>query len=99
MYSFGLTVLQFALGRMRLKAYLQLSLPTKGATTVSVSFINHKMMAKNWRPSISSLKEDGTPGCIVDLIKLCWLEDPEERPSFEEIENTYIATPRWRYSA
>ena len=28
---------------------------------------------------------EGTPKCVVDLINLCWHENPNKRPTFDEI--------------
>ncbi|XP_077991655.1 speract receptor-like [Glandiceps talaboti] len=36
-----------------------------------------------YRPDISDLiGEEGVPECIIDVIKVCWAEDPHERPDF-----------------
>jgi serine/threonine protein kinase len=85
-YSFALTLLQFALKRRHLKEFLRRSLPQrKNIDSYSISFMQHKMVSIDWRPSLKMLEEN-TPPCILGLIKVCWLPDPEARPSFDEIE-------------
>jgi len=90
-YSFALTVLQFTLKKVQLHFFLQQCLANNSTgfrqTKRSANFITHKMVGSNWRPDISHIEdEESAPRCILDLINLCWLEDPNKRPTFEDIE-------------
>jgi serine/threonine protein kinase len=40
-----------------------------------------KHLVDGWRPSIPCM----VPACLQNLIKRCWSEDPNSRPSFQEI--------------
>ncbi|GMH48843.1 hypothetical protein TrRE_jg8255 [Triparma retinervis] len=88
-YSFAMTLLQFALKKEKLKDFLRGKLPNNANNrkAISVGFVQHKMVSIDWRPALKELEDDGTPWCIVGLIKLCWLPDPDDRPAFSEIEH------------
>jgi len=91
-FSFALTVLAWSLkGRETLLQFLFLNVMsdrTKGRVTManpSVGRVSHALVNKGWRPRKKVLLELGIPQTLCDLLSLCWLNEPEERPSFGEI--------------
>ena len=94
-FSFALTVLQWSLkGQEKLLEFLFRKLTTskqKGQraegtiSKPSVGRVSNAVINKGWRPHKKTLAELGIPSCVCDLICLCWLDEPEKRPSFGEI--------------
>ncbi|EAX92134.1 TKL family protein kinase [Trichomonas vaginalis G3] len=58
------------------------SVPFRGRTAIQVATA---VVTKNERPPIPS----SCPGTLRKLIQLCWDRDPEKRPSFKQIYNTF----------
>ena len=86
LFSFAMTILQFCLKETDLLAFLKEKYSqdnNKNCKEPNLSRISHDVVVKGWRPDISGIK--GVPKCLVDLLGLCWANDPELRPSFGEI--------------
>jgi serine/threonine protein kinase len=101
-FSFAMTVLAWSVkGAEKLLTFLDRHLMadrskrlkggTVGSQNPSIGKVSHNIITKGWRPKRNVLKEVGMPDCISDLLTLCWLDDPEKRPSFSEIMD-YLET-------
>ncbi|GMH71595.1 hypothetical protein TrRE_jg5529, partial [Triparma retinervis] len=100
-FSFALTILAWSIkGRepfldflfRKMMADRNKGKPGKpGAQQVSLGKVSHSIINKGWRPRRSILKEIGMPDCIADLLTICWLDSPNDRPSFSEIMD-YLET-------
>jgi len=98
-YSFAMTILSFALkGKQTLTSFLHMawvaSIGAEGsdqrvkasALSVNAGRISHKMINKQWRPSVKHVIEElKMPPTIASLLLLCWDEHPENRPTALEI--------------
>ncbi|GMI33999.1 hypothetical protein TrCOL_g3505 [Triparma columacea] len=92
-FSFAMTVLQWSLkGQEKILEFLFRKLMTsrqKGRRSTiskpSVGRVSNAVINQGWRPHKKTLAEIGIPPCICDLICLCWLDEPQKRPSFPEI--------------
>jgi serine/threonine protein kinase len=92
-FSFAMTVLQWSLkGQEKILEFLSRTLMMsrqKGRRATiskpSVGRVSNAVINQGWRPHKKTLAEIGIPPCICDLICLCWLNEPQKRPSFPEI--------------
>jgi serine/threonine protein kinase len=88
-FSFALTVLCFALkGKATLLASLFEMLRDEGLVvfkTVSLGKVCNMLVSKGWRPERRLLQDLEIPVSIVNLLEICWPNDPEERPMASEI--------------
>lgn len=98
-FSYGLTALSWALkGKKSLIDFLYYNLMLGRAQAQglegpsvntlakpSIGRITHAIINKCWRPSNKAIKEYDVPPAMIDLLNLCWLDNPKERPPFAEI--------------
>ena len=96
-FSFALTMLAWGLkGRETLLAFLFRTMLTEQGRQVSLkmavqrsaSRVSYALLSRNWRPKRTSLEGcKDIPTSILDLLMVCWIEDPQARPTFFEIKN------------
>jgi len=96
-FSFALTMLAWGLkGRETLLAFLFKTMLTEQGRKVSLNMaaqrsasrVSYALLSRNWRPKRTSLEEcRDIPTSILDLLMVCWIEDPQARPTFYEIKN------------
>ncbi|GMH92356.1 hypothetical protein TL16_g12321 [Triparma laevis f. inornata] len=95
-FSFALTIISIALkGQEKLLDYLHrhivkgkknLAHEKGGRIAPSMGRVSHGLVSKKWRPSGRNLLEIGMPESLVDLCKVCWAPDEQDRPTFAEIQ-------------
>ena len=89
-YSYGMTLLTFAIcGDQKLGAYLKKSYSKSkknaiNPTSISDNKIAHLMVNKDWRPA-GHVADLGIPSTVASLIEICWLAEPDDRPTFKEV--------------
>ena len=86
-YSFAITVLAMALkGKINVQAFLMecLQKDDNMRGTMSIGRVAFKMSQKQWRPMRAG-KRLNLPSKMFSLLGVCWVDDQDARPSFDEI--------------
>lgn len=52
--------------------------------TMSIARVTYKMGQKKWRP-MQAGKRLNMPSQMFSLLRVCWVDSPDKRPSFDEI--------------
>jgi serine/threonine protein kinase len=92
-FSYALTVLSWGLQGASIVNFLYYHLMSKGSNSPSeatmakpsLGRLSHAMINMGWRPPSKVVKGQSIPPVMVGLLELCWLDDPEERPTFKDI--------------
>jgi hypothetical protein len=94
-FSFAFTVLAWASKSAKMSAVLNEQIDEwKGikreeghAPVDNAARVCHNVVVAGWRPSNEWMeKELKIPSTIVGLLSIMWVNNPDERPSFNEIE-------------
>ena len=58
--------------------------------TMSIARVTYKMGQKKWRP-MQAGKRLNMPSQMFSLLRVCWVDSPDKRPSFDEIVDLFDA--------
>ena len=82
-FSFAMTILQFCLKKKLMLAFLKEEYKAYKKREPTLGRVSHEVCIKGWRPDIEKI--EGVPRSVVDLLGMCWGDNPDARPTFGEI--------------
>ena len=84
-YSFGICLVTMMRGEENVVKYffeaLRKHMNKKNTTGIGINILNNRMMNTNFRPILPTQLYPG----LAKLISECWSNNPEERPTFDDI--------------
>ena len=90
-YSFGICLVAMVRADKDLLEFyfqaLRKTMKRKTKNGVGITILNHRMYRKGWRPLLPLEFKRSYPKLCI-LLKKCWAQNPEDRPSFDEIVKT-----------
>ena len=90
-YSFGIYWVAMIRGEKDVTEFyfqaLRKTMKRKTKKGVGITILNNRMYSKGWRPLLQLEFERSYPK-LCKLLKLCWAQKQEDRPSIDEIVKT-----------
>jgi len=87
-YSFGICLVAMIRAEKDVMEFyfqaLRKDMKRKTKKGVGVAILNNKMYSKGWRPLLPLEFERSYPK-LCKILKRCWAQKPEDRPSFDEV--------------
>ena len=87
-YSFGICLVAMIRGEKDVTEFyfqaLRKTMKRKTKKGVGITILNNRMYTRGWRPLLPLEFERSYPK-LCKLLKRCWAQMPEDRPSFDEI--------------
>ena len=90
-YSFGICLVAMIRGEKDVMVFyfqaLRKTMKRKTRKGVGITILNNRMYSEGWRPLLPLEFERSYPK-LCKLLKRCWAQKKEDRPSFDEIVKT-----------